>query len=227
MKPILFVFFQLIFLQLAIAQTNQYTSAQDVDPEAKAIMDVVKKKYNGYRSIEAVFTIETRFSEEESSPVQEGRIARAGDKYFMVLGDFEVICNGEAIWYILKENEEVQINDIPEEEETGNILSPQSMFNFYTTDNYVYALTNELVENNQPIKQIEFKPLSRESDYFKLRLSLHSKTKDITKIEAFNKDGTRYIINVKKLEPNKNYLPSVFEFDQSKYPDFYVEDLRE
>lgn len=213
---------------LLVAQDNQYTSVTDIDPEAKKIMDIVKKKYNGYSSLEASFTLQTKFPDQNSEPLsQEGRVARAGDKYFMYLGNLEVLCNGKVIWYILKDNKEVQINDIPDQEETDNILSPSSMFNFYTTDNYVYALIASVTEGGQPIEKIEFKPLDRESDYFKLRMSLHAKTKDITRIEAFSKDGTRYDIKVNKLEPNKNYLASIFEFDKAKYPDFYVEDLRE
>ena len=217
----------LFFLQFSYSQDKQYVSLEDIDPEAKAIMDIVKNKYNGYTSLEASFTMETKIPDQEGVITQEGKVARAGSKYFMFLGDIEVFCNGKAIWYVMKNNEEVQINDLPDSEESKSILSPESMFNFYTTNSYVYALTAEIVENKQPIQQIEFKPLDRNSDYFKLRMSLHKKTKDITRIEAFSKDGSRYNIKVNKLEPNKNYLASVFEFDKTKYPNYYIEDLRE
>ena len=204
---------------------QEYTTAEDSDPEAKAVLDEVKKKYDGYKTMEAEFSLEIELPE-EPKVVQKGKIARSGAKYHMDTDDYTALSDGESIWFIMKNNKEVQINEVPEEEEDTGILSPNAMFSFYESDDYVYILANEYMDEGKPVQQIDFKPLDKFSDYSKLRLIVHKKTKDVVRVMAFSKDGTRYTLKVDKISPNKTLPATLFAFDASKYPDFHVEDLR-
>ena len=207
------------------AQTKDYTQAGDSDPEAKAILDKIKKKYKSLKTIEVKFELEMKFPEEPEI-VQDGMIAKSGEKYHMNTGDYTAICDGTAVWFILKSNKEIQINNIPEEGETDELLTPESMFTFYEKGDFVYVLANEFMENNVPVQQIEFKPLDPYSEYAKLRLSYNKKTLDVVRVKTFSKDGTTFTLSIKEILSNKSLDNKLFAFDASKYPDFHIEDLR-
>ena len=221
-----FTLMLLLFIGVsAFAQDTKFTDASESDPKAKAILDKVKKRYQSYNTMEANFTLDIEFPEQ---PVerQKGKIKQQGDKFHMSIGTQEILSDGTAIWLIFNNNKEVQINDIPEDE-AESIMSPQSLFSFYEKDDFVYVLINEMAEKGRQVSQIEFKPLDRDADYSKLRLTVDRKTAEIVRMKAFGKDGSRYTFQVDKLVPNKAMAASTFTFDQSKYPDYYIEDLRE
>ncbi|GJM34660.1 MAG: membrane protein [Saprospiraceae bacterium] len=224
MKKLLLLMMAIVLVQAVNAQTKDFTKAGDSDPKAKAILDKVKQKYEGYKSIEAEFTIEMEFGEAPKE-VQKGTIARKGDQYHLSLGTQEIISDNQSLWLIMHNNKSVQINNVPDEDEES-LLTPQSLFNFYEKDNFVYTLTNEFVEAGRPVQEIEFKPLSKDADYAKLRLTVDKKTSDIVRIKAFGKDGSRFTFQIGKMNPNKSFSAGHFAFDKGKYAGYYVEDLR-
>lgn len=226
MKYFLAIATMLILNMGLFAQGGQFTKAEDPDPETKAILDKVRNKYKSYSSLEASFTLEIEVPEQPRD-IQKGTLAQQGDKYKLEFPSQTIISNGAYIWLILEKNKEVQINDVPDEDEDDSILSPQTMLTFYDKGDFVYLLVNEFMEGKRAVQQIEFKPLDEYSDYSKLRLTVDKKTADVVRIKAFAKDGARYTIKIDKLTPNKIFAPSHFTFDKSKYPGFYIEDLRE
>ncbi len=225
MKQLFFFLFCSLISGAIVAQTNEYTKAEDSDPEATAILDKIKKKYKTLNTIEAKFSLEMKFPEEPAI-IQGGTVAKAGKKYYMNTESYSAICDGQSVWFILKDNKEVQINTMPEEGETDELLTPESMFTFYEKEDYVYILANQFMENNIPVQQIEFKPLDYDSEYAKLRLTYNKNNLDIVRIKTFSKDGTTFTLNINEINANKNLEDRLFTFDASKYPDFHIEDLR-
>lgn len=205
---------------------DQYTKASHSDPEATAILDKLRKKYDAFNALEADFTLEIQLPEQPKE-VQKGTLVRQGDKYKLDLSSQSVISDGKALWLILHKNKEVQINNLPDEEEMeGSLLTPQALFNFYEKGKYVYQFVNEFVENGKLVQHIEFKPLDEYSDYSKLRLVVDKRKNEIVSVTAFSKDGSRYTFSIGEFRPNKTYAGSFFVFDKGKYPGYYVEDLR-
>lgn len=218
----------MLFVSFALsAQTNNsYSSSADSDPEAKAILTEIRNKYDAYKTLSVDFSMNIQLADQPAE-AQSGSLIRQADKYFMKLGDMEVLCNGEAIWFILKNNREVQINPMPDPSEQGSlILSPDALFNFYDKGSFVYALANETLENGVRVQQIEFKPLDKNSEYAKLRLTVNKSTRDIVSVFALGKDGSRYTLQVSKFTPNKSLAADTFVFNPAKYQGFHIEDLR-
>ena len=227
MKKIFALSLVLFICSNVFAQNNQYIKASDSDPAAKAMLKKVKARYEAYKTLEASFVLDIMIPEQEKI-VQKGILSRQGDKYRIISPNQEVICDGNAIWFILSNNKEVQINDMPDPDEDDSILTPQSIFNFYEKDNFVYFITNEPVENGKKLQEITFKPLDREtSDYSKLVLVVNKKTAEIIRVKTFAKDGSRYTFYIEKLKPNVPFDKGYFTFNAKNYPDYYVEDLRD
>jgi len=215
----------LVTLSLSIACFGQ-TTKEVSDPEAKAILEKMRTKHEAYKSVAADFTLTIEIPEEDKE-VQKGSISQAGEKYRLDLEHQAVYSDGTSLWLFMKNNNEVQINDVDEfEEEDGELLSPQDLLRIYEKEDFIYHLINEDIENGRAIQQIEFKPTDRDSEYSKMRVTIDRKKLEIVRIKAFSKDGSRYTMEVNKFTPNQPYKDADFVFDPSKYPDIFVEDLR-
>ncbi|MCB9275206.1 MAG: outer membrane lipoprotein carrier protein LolA [Lewinellaceae bacterium] len=227
MKKLLQVFLLLALTIPTFAQKGSLTTKEESDPKAKAILEKIRTRFQGYQSLAAEFTLDITFADQPTES-QKGSLAQQGSKYRVSVAGQDIISDGKAIWMILKQNKEVQIMDMPEADEMGgSILSPESLLTFYDKGDFVYYLTNEYKEGSTVIQQIEFKPLDRNADYSKLRMSVNKATTDIISVEAFGRDGSRYKLAIDKLTPNKSFPAGHFAFDKAKYPGYYIEDLRE
>jgi outer membrane lipoprotein-sorting protein len=227
MKKLIFFVLVLFLSTNTFAQSNQYVNAEDSDPEAKAMLEKVKAKYEAFKTIQTSFVLDIELPE-EAKQVQKGELARQGDKYHLKLASQEVFCDGKAIYFILHNNKEVQINDIPDADEDESILTPQSIFSFYESDKFVYFLTGEVMESGKRLHQITFKPLDRDnSDYSKLVLTLNKNTSDIIRVQAFGKDASKYTFHMGTAKTNTGLTAAAFSFKKENFPGYYVEDLRE
>jgi outer membrane lipoprotein carrier protein len=217
----------LFFLGLSVsAQVQTMTSPDESDPKAKALLDQIRQRFESYNSLAADFTLDITFPEQPTE-TQKGKLGQKGKQFRMEMASQTVISDGETLWMVFDHNQEVQINDMPEEAEMGGmILSPESMLNFYDQGEFVYYLTNEFRKGGKTIQQIEFKPVDRDLEYSKLRMNVDKANKDIVSVEAFGRDGSRYKLTVNNIQPNKGFPSSYFTFSKSEYPDYYVEDLR-
>ncbi len=223
MQRLSLVVFLSIF-SIGLFAQNQ-AAKEESDPKAKEALEKMRKKYSAYQTLEANFSLEIEVPEQPKE-VQKGNLIQQGEKYRLLLNDRLLVSDGESSWLYLKKNKEVQINDVDEDAEEGGISSPKDLLRAYEWKDYQYAIVNELTENGRLVQQIEFKPLKRDSDFSKIRLTIDKKTLDLVRIKSFGKDGSRYTIIIDKLTPNKQVPTSTFTFSKSECPDCHFEDLR-
>ena len=225
--PSLFVLLLLLVCSApAAAQNTQYTSAADSDPAAKQLLEVIRKKYDGYRTLTADFRLELAFP---GQPVetQQGSMSRQGDLVRFTLGNQEGIINDEAAYFILHSSKEVQINDLPEPGETTGMLTPQTLFSFYEGDQYVLALQGTEHVDGSTLQVVEMKPLDRDaSDFTKLRLLVNQQGQEIVSVKAFSRDGSTYTFYLDSTQGNASLAADAFTFQQADFPGYHVEDLR-
>lgn len=220
-----FLLFSLLTLAVSAQSTNQMTSAADSDPQAKALLEKMRDKYEAYTSMSARFRLDIEFP---NQPVETQNIEvwQKGDQYKVEMPGRTMLSDGSAVWMIMHNNKEVQITNVPEDGAEAGIMSPQSLFRIYESDEFVYVLANEVTENGQRVQQIEFKPLDDFSDYSKLRLTLAKKDASFVRVKAFGKDGSRFTLYLDQAKPNVAMASGDFTFKAADYPDYYVEDLR-
>ena len=196
---------------------------ETADKEAKRILEKMRQQYESYEAVAADFKLTIEIPEMDKE-IQQGKIIQRDEQYKLDLPDQAVICDGKTLWLHLKKNKEVQINDV--EEESEDILSPKDLLRMYEKDDYLYALTNDDFEGNIAIQQIEFKPTDRDSEIAKLRLTINKKNLEVMRIQAFNKDGSRYTLEVTSFKTNPAINAATFVFNKADYPGVRVEDLR-
>ena len=223
MKKILFLIAILVGMQGLQAQ--DYTTVTDSDPAAKAVLEKLKTKYGGLNALKADFSLTIEIPEEDRI-VQKGKMAQLGDKYRLDMPEQSIISDGKTLWYHLKGNNEVQINDAEEIMEEDEFLSPQKVIDMYENGDFVYILADEYSKGGTVMQHIEFKPIDRESDIFKLKVLVDKKANSIAEVKAFSKDGARYTLKMLSFDPAARFDKGYFKFDKTQFPDIYVEDLR-
>jgi outer membrane lipoprotein-sorting protein len=212
-----------------LAQTGKTPApaapAEKSDPEAKKILDKIRKKYEGYKSLEATFTLGIELPGQPKE-TQKGTISQDGDKFRLEMDDQIIVSDGKTTWVYLKKNNEVQINDADPKDTENGFLTPKDLLKRYQKGDYLYALTDKSTENGKLLSHIEFKPKDKKSEYSKLRVSIDESAGSVQIVKAFGKDGSRYTFSITKLTPNKKFDAGHFTFDAKKYPGVKVEDLR-
>ena len=230
MKKLLFALLTLCSLNVLFAQSGKAPApaapAEKSDPEAKKILDKIRKKYEGYKTLEASFSLTIELPGQKQE-VQKGTIAQEGDSKFRLDMDQQVIVSdSKTTWVYLKKNNEVQINDADPKDTENGFLTPKALLKRYQKGDYLYAVTDKTTEGGKLLTHIEFKPKDKNSEYSKLRVSIDEKAGSIQNVKAFGKDGARYTFSISKLTPNKQFTADHFTFDVKKYPGVKVEDLR-
>ncbi len=214
-----------IFLIVLLVASSFSSKAQESsDPATKAILEAMKTKVEAYENMVVDFSLTIAFPEEDPE-VQKGKLMLSGDQYHLNMGPQTIISDGKTLWFYLKARNEVQINDY-EENEDGEILSPKDLFKIYEKDDYIYALVFEGVEKGRTVQKIEFKPTDPDSEYSKMRMTLDKRRKELMRVKAFGKDGSRYTLNLDSFKANADLAENTFQFNAKDYPDVQIEDLR-
>ena len=219
---------KLLFLLIACFFCTLTATAQPADvikdPEAKAVLDKLKKRFDGFSTVQADFSLEIEIPGMDTE-VQKGKLWQQGEKYRAELDSRAVISDGKTVWVYLGNNKEVQINCAADFAGEG-MMSPKDLLSIYEKDDYAYFLANEFREDGKTVQQIEFKPTDRDSEYAKLRLTLDKSSGDVIRMKIFSKDGSRFTLKTGNWAANKPLAPTVFKWQKSECPDCYVEDLR-
>jgi len=202
----------------AIAQDSQYLSAGDSDPAAKEKLEQMESFISGFDVLEAKFNTEFHYPEEETYSVS-GDYYQQGDNLRIMLEQYNVYSDGKVMWVHDIENGEVTMQDA----ESEQYLTLRKLLSMYKDEDYVYRMVDPGVGS---VVSIEFKPLDRNSEHTKLRLTVDRSTAEPAALEVFEKDGSRIILTIEEVHRGTKRDPSWYHFDAKAHPELKVEDLR-
>ena len=224
MKQILFTIQFAALSAMLMAQTATFSTNQDSDPEATAILDNLRTTFDGYETARYDFDIDIEIPG-SAVETMEGDLVQKGEKFVFSFGEQIIYSDNASVWVHDPSINTVQIYDADFGDD-GSFISPTEMLNIYRSDDYTYAIVNEYYEGKTVVKELDFKPLDADSEFFKIRLELTGKNNDIKTIKVFAKDGSRYILRIKSIVPNESIEDEYFTFDATKYDDIQIENLR-
>ena len=191
-------------------------------PAARGILNDISDTYNNASSMEMVFDLKVDYPAHESQ-LQEGRLVQNKEKYVITLEDQDIYCDGVDVLVHLKNDNEVQINDLDEE---GDMMSPSGLLTVYESEDFDYILEGQVTENGMKYNLIQFKPTDRDSEYSKISLMASVKNNDLHELVMYMKDGSKMTLSVKNIYVNKQYDQEIFTFAYSEHPEIHIEDLR-
>ncbi len=222
MKKLLFVGIALFSTLSLMAQTA--STAEKNDPEAKKVLDKIRKKYDAYKTVEAAFSLVIEVPA-QAKEIQKGTIAQEGKKFRLDMADQTIVSDGVTTWVYQKKPNEVQINNA-DPNDANSFMTPKELLSRYQKGDFLYSITDKAVEGGKLLTLIEFKPKDRNSEYSKIRVAIDEKTNTIQNIKGFAKDGSRYTFTITRLSPNKVFAAGQFAFDSKQFKGIRVEDLR-
>ncbi|MDF2479115.1 MAG: hypothetical protein K0S24_4598 [Sphingobacterium sp.] len=208
----------LSFLLLTI---SQYSYAQN--NAAKALLNKVSQKYNGYKTMQAGFTLDIRQANGSShSDAGTLYLDKANNKYHVNTKNQILISDSKTQWNIMKAEKEVEIS---EASNSTNEINPTNIFTFYTSG-FNYALANTEKAKGISLSVVELKPIDSKKNYSKIKLRINKANHLIYDTTIFDKSGNRYTYTLNAQEGNKAIASSFFTFNKSNYTGFDIVDLR-
>ena len=214
-----------LLIYLVICAISAPTQAQvGNDPEAAKILESIATKVQYYSDVTYHFELNIDLPEQQVIS-QEGSYLQKGNHYRLEMPNMISMSDGETQWLIDREAEEVQIHTFLEDDKE-NLMNPTNLLSIYNNPQFEYMLTGEKVMGGKTIQQIEFKPKDKQSEYAKARMTVDKEKSEIISVEVFGKDGTKYIVNIKEVQPNQEPKADQFVFQENQFPNFHVEDLR-
>jgi len=215
-------------LLLCLCHTSIAQSAGETkelsDKQALDILEQIMEDYESHNSHRISFDLKIELPG-EATQIKKGSLIQSGEKFELDIDDKLIISDNETVWLYLKEDNEVQINDADFGED-GEYMSPNTIFNLYNSDEFVFAILQQNYENGKAITQIECKPRDMDSEYSKMRLTVEDQSNAVQRFKIFAKDGSRFTMILKSHERNVKLDEGTFRFDPDQYEDIIVEDLR-
>lgn len=199
----------LIFL---MALTSAIGTAQNPD-KAKALLDEVYDKVKSYDNIYVDFKFELHNSEADINTETRGDVTLAGEKYlFNYLGS-QQLYDGNKVFTVVPENEEVTIEDKTDDE---NAMTPSKMLTFYRHGhNYAWDILQNV--QGRKVQFVKLTPIDTNSEIASRLLGIDVETKHIYKLIETGKNGTKTTITVNSFKTDQPLSKTLFTFDENKY----------
>jgi len=181
--------------------------------KAKALLDDVYNKVNGYENIYVDFKYVLNNTEADITSEARGDVTLKGDKYLFNIFGSQQLFDGNKVYTIVTENEEVTIEDKTNSEDG---LTPSEMLTFYK-EGYTYQW--DILQNVQgrKIQYVKLIPIDTNTEIKKILLGIDAGTKHIYKLIQTGKNSTTTTITVNSFKTNQPLSKTLFTFDEAKY----------
>ena len=200
---------------LQIAALAQISS----DPAAKILLDEVSAATDAHEAIHIVFEFHLNNKAENIQENTSGELTLKKNQYILSFMGMQQISDGENVWTIMEDDEEVQISEIDLDDE--NAITPSNLLKMYE-EGFIY----QMKEKNGKLQTIELLPENpNDVDYLKIHLIVDTQLKQITKLKQFGNNLTESEYVIKKFSPT-NIDDNTFILNTSNFPGFDIVDLR-
>ena len=196
--------------------------AQNNDSEAQELLNKVSAKVKSYKNLILEFKYVLENTEEKIRQETKGDVAIQGDKYVLNILGIRRIFDGESLFTISSEDEEVTISSNNTSDE--NTITPSELLNFYE-DGYAYKL--DIIQNvkGKRIQYVRLNPITSNSEINYVLLGINIKTNHIHNLIEIGNNGTKTTLTINSFKINQPVSKTFFQFDKNKYSSYYINRL--
>lgn len=196
--------------------------AQNNDSEAQELLNKVSAKVKSYKNLILEFKYVLENTEEKIRQETKGDVAIQGDKYVLNILGIRRIHDGESLFTISSEDEEVTISSNNTSDE--NTITPSELLNFYE-DGYTYKL--DIIQNvkGKKIQYVRLNPITSNSEIKYVLLGIDIKTNHIHNLIEIGNNGTKTTLTINSFKTNQPLSKTFFQFDKNKYNSYYINRL--
>ncbi len=186
--------------------------AQD-SAKANALLDEVYEKVKSYDNIQVDFKYILENAEAGIRQETRGDVTMQGEKYLFDYLGAQQLYDGNNVYTIVPENEEVTIDD---EADEANTVTPSKMLTFYREG---HNASWDILQNVQgrKIQYVKLVPIDSDSEIASILLGVDVETKHIYRLIETGKNGTKTTITVNSFKTDQPLSESLFTFDETRY----------
>jgi outer membrane lipoprotein-sorting protein len=193
---------------------------QGQSPEvAKKLLDDVSETIASLENLSFDFSYVLENRQENIRQETTGSATIKGDQYKISFLGNEQLFDGEKTYNIIPENEEITISS--PDDDSGFGINPSELLVFYKTG-YAYQWDIKQNVKGRPIQFIKLIPNEENREVKYLLLGIDMRTKVIYRLIEIGNSETRTTLTLKNLRTNIPLNSDFFTFDDSKYPDYYI-----
>ena len=213
MKKILLLIFGL-FTMLSYSQDNS---------DAELLLNKVSENIKNYENIYINYAYTLQNIEEDINQTNNGSFVTEDEKWrFEMLGVTRIF-DGNKLYSISPDDEEVTISSQDPEDETT--ITPNKMLYFYEDGYYFEMDESRFVGNGQFRKKIQYVkliPKDSEAEIKYILLGIDTEFNQIYEVIETGKNETVTTISIVDFEFNLPLDSKLFIFDEEKYQDYYM-----
>lgn len=206
--------FFIAYLFLSIGLNGQTSE------DAKKLLDDVSSNLISFDNLSFDFSYILENRPENIRQETNGSATISDNLYKIIFLGNEQIFDGEKIYTIVPENEEIMISS-PEDSSDFGLLNPSELFVFYKTG-YSYQWDIKQSVKGVPIQYIKLIPSEENLDIKYLLIGIDLRSKLIYKLIEIGKSDTITTLTLKNIRTNLNLSQDFFSLDTDKYPDYYI-----
>lgn len=206
---------------LAIVLLSYSSYAQEAE-KAKNLLNEVSTKVSGYNNISIDFKYVLKNLSEDINQETRGDVVIEGEKYLLNILGVTRIYDGETLYTISPEDEEVTISKNNTQDEST--ITPSKMLSFYK-EGYTYNMDIVQNINGRKIQYVKLTPVDNNSEIKQVLLGIDAQTKHIYNLIEVGKNGTQTTLTVNSFKTNEPISKTLFTFDADKYNGYYINKL--
>ena len=186
-----------------------HLNAQDTEA-AKKLLNQVSKKIESFDTMKFDFDYVLENRQENIKQETNGSVTVSGDRYKLLFLGVEQLFDGEKIYTIVPENEEITIDNLDETEDIG--INPSKLLYFYKEG---YAFQWDIKQNvmGRNIQFIKLIPIEENKDVSFLLLGIDTLKKTIYRLIEIGTNETRTTLTISNFSSNINLAENFFAFD--------------
>ena len=191
--------------------------------DAELLLNKVSDNIKSYENIYINYAYTLKNLEEDISQTNNGSFVTENDNWrFEMLGVTRIF-DGDKLYSISPDDEEVTISSQDPEDETT--ITPNKMLYFYEEGYYFEMDESRLIGNGQFRKKIQYVkliPKDSEAEIKYILLGIDTEFNQIYEVIETGKNETVTTISIVDFEFNLPLDANLFVFDKEKYKDYYM-----
>ena len=209
---------KVILLFIVAIVSNTIAISQNSE-EAEKLLNKVSENIKSYSNIYINYTYTLFNSEEDINQTNKGSFVTEDDKWKFVMLDVTRIFDGDKLYTISPDDEEVTIStQNPDDEST---ITPNKMLYFYE-EGYNFEMDIVQYVGRKKIQYVKLIPMDSDAEIKYILLGVDIEFSQIYKVIETGINDTQTTIAIVDFEVNLPLEESLFVFDKEKYKDYYM-----